>query len=129
MIRRPPRSTLFPYTTLFRSLVDESGIVQLQLLERLLEVHVVLGHGRKEAGIDHRLDRPVAGQGLRGRAGGGGDRVPPARVRGVLYCGGGGAPPPRAPIFEGPPWGGEEPPPLPPAVAARGHAPLSPLRA
>src|SRR3712207_7334454 len=27
MIRRPPRSTLFPYTTLFRShaLVDESG--------------------------------------------------------------------------------------------------------
>src|SRR5690348_17803359 len=23
MIRRPPRSTLFPYTTLFRSLVDE----------------------------------------------------------------------------------------------------------
>src|SRR3712207_8658277 len=25
MIRRPPRSTLFPYTTLFRSLVGESG--------------------------------------------------------------------------------------------------------
>src|SRR5258708_31601137 len=24
MIRRPPRSTLFPYTTLFRSLFDES---------------------------------------------------------------------------------------------------------
>src|SRR3712207_8199758 len=23
MIRRPPRSTLFPYTTLFRSLIDE----------------------------------------------------------------------------------------------------------
>src|SRR5256885_6107175 len=34
MIRRPPRSTLFPYTTLFRSLlvqaqVDEGGIKQL----------------------------------------------------------------------------------------------------
>src|SRR2546422_7734336 len=28
MIRRPPRSTLFPYTTLFRSLVnDASGLV------------------------------------------------------------------------------------------------------
>src|SRR2546421_8737630 len=29
MIRRPPRSTLFPYTTLFRSLfgLDESGVV------------------------------------------------------------------------------------------------------
>src|SRR3712207_8590396 len=26
MIRRPPRSTLFPYTTLFRSVVNESGI-------------------------------------------------------------------------------------------------------
>src|SRR2546430_9488690 len=25
MIRRPPRSTLFPYTTLFRSLVDDHG--------------------------------------------------------------------------------------------------------
>src|SRR3712207_8350994 len=25
MIRRPPRSTLFPYTTLFRSLQDEYG--------------------------------------------------------------------------------------------------------
>src|SRR5258708_27291023 len=25
MIRRPPRSTLFPYTTLFRSLVDAAG--------------------------------------------------------------------------------------------------------
>src|SRR5438034_10010780 len=24
MIRRPPRSTLFPYTTLFRSLIDEA---------------------------------------------------------------------------------------------------------
>src|SRR3712207_7854268 len=25
MIRRPPRSTLFPYTTLFRSAVDQAG--------------------------------------------------------------------------------------------------------
>src|SRR2546426_9368311 len=27
MIRRPPRSTLFPYTTLFRSLRKEEGLV------------------------------------------------------------------------------------------------------
>src|SRR3989442_8655057 len=27
MIRRPPRSTLFPYTTLFRSLVVEPGVL------------------------------------------------------------------------------------------------------
>src|SRR2546430_4828187 len=36
MIRRPPRSTLFPYTTLFRSLVDDTG------LHRAL-AHVVAG--------------------------------------------------------------------------------------
>src|SRR2546425_4746685 len=29
MIRRPPRSTLFPYTTLFRSLLDLSDVLQL----------------------------------------------------------------------------------------------------
>src|SRR3712207_7368990 len=31
MIRRPPRSTLFPYTTLFRSQLDGDGAVQGQL--------------------------------------------------------------------------------------------------
>src|SRR3712207_7513357 len=36
MIRRPPRSTLFPYTTLFRSLA-----------QRLRVLRVVLGHGLK----------------------------------------------------------------------------------
>ena len=30
MIRRPPRSTLFPYTTLFRSLQDDFTTVQVQ---------------------------------------------------------------------------------------------------
>src|SRR2546427_7166189 len=29
MIRRPPRSTLFPYTTLFRSMVDRGAAVRL----------------------------------------------------------------------------------------------------
>src|SRR3712207_8046922 len=27
MIRRPPRSTLFPYTTLFRSIFKEAGLI------------------------------------------------------------------------------------------------------
>src|SRR2546427_2024990 len=31
MIRRPPRSTLFPYTTLFRSLVGRIGVAALLL--------------------------------------------------------------------------------------------------
>src|SRR2546427_5951013 len=30
MIRRPPRSTLFPYTTLFRSLVRQNDIVEVK---------------------------------------------------------------------------------------------------
>src|SRR5437764_7369526 len=30
MIRRPPRSTLFPYTTLFRSLSAETAVVLLE---------------------------------------------------------------------------------------------------
>src|SRR3712207_5944557 len=35
MIRRPPRSTLFPYTTLFRSLRDFfAGVPNLQLVGR-----------------------------------------------------------------------------------------------
>src|SRR5688572_32430745 len=33
MIRRPPRSTLFPYTTLFRSHLDLDMIDQLKLRE------------------------------------------------------------------------------------------------
>src|SRR3712207_7308064 len=30
MIRRPPRSTLFPYTTLFRSELDEDGLGEVE---------------------------------------------------------------------------------------------------
>src|SRR2546426_4308107 len=36
MIRRPPRSTLFPYTTLFRSLRTCGGVVGGRLYERLV---------------------------------------------------------------------------------------------
>src|SRR2546422_4344246 len=34
MIRRPPRSTLFPYTTLFRSLVGKKGISYFKFTKR-----------------------------------------------------------------------------------------------
>src|SRR2546430_6531477 len=44
MIRRPPRSTLFPYTTLFRSLVErvvgELGVIEY---ERLVQVVGIRG--------------------------------------------------------------------------------------
>src|SRR3989454_9355244 len=42
MIRRPPRSTLFPYTTLFRNLVDDVTIAAVGHLlhQRLAQTHV-----------------------------------------------------------------------------------------
>src|SRR2546427_5754461 len=42
MIRRPPRSTLFPYTTLFRSLVERRDVRAQQLVEAR-QVAVQLG--------------------------------------------------------------------------------------
>src|SRR3712207_7155723 len=57
MIRRPPRSTLFPYTTLFRSgLLAALGLPPLQLLRAT--VGVVLD-GRLSVG--HRLLREELG--------------------------------------------------------------------
>src|SRR2546422_5356889 len=51
MIRRPPRSTLFPYTTLFRSRALKIGARFLALPEPLaeqavLQVHLALRGGR-----------------------------------------------------------------------------------
>src|SRR2546430_3712819 len=64
MIRRPPRSTLFPYTTLFRSLDGNSAAV-LQILGEEDDRHpslaqlpfdcVALGEGGLEA--DEEIDR------------------------------------------------------------------------
>src|SRR3989442_11523586 len=53
MIRRPPRSTLFPYTTLFRSHVVERHEVHHLVLDVLaLEV----AHQEHPAHLGHRLD-------------------------------------------------------------------------
>src|SRR3989441_12345830 len=42
MIRRPPRSTLFPYTTLFRSFSDEAQEIQSHLRLRVADAVVGL---------------------------------------------------------------------------------------
>src|SRR2546430_13107155 len=50
MIRRPPRSTLFPYTTLFRSRVLFDGDVVAQAeytYQNVLKVLAAAGGGRK----------------------------------------------------------------------------------
>src|SRR2546427_9578198 len=52
MIRRPPRSTLFPYTTLFRSVF---GIELGQALDQQARVRVA----RR---LEHVVDRPVLDQ-------------------------------------------------------------------
>src|SRR2546430_17662902 len=51
MIRRPPRSTLFPYTTLFRS-----GPVECR--PRMVQVHS-LQRGRESVGVALAPDLPV----------------------------------------------------------------------
>src|SRR2546430_16913578 len=48
MIRRPPRSTLFPYTTLFRSLGPEGA-------DDLIQSNSWISNFRR-GGIDHKLD-------------------------------------------------------------------------
>src|SRR5256885_11128649 len=68
MIRRPPRSTLFPYTTLFRSTEARR---QLSLARPLVHVRVPPRHVRErqlhpDVGLDelgdleHRLSEPAA---------------------------------------------------------------------
>src|SRR2546430_5266279 len=52
MIRRPPRSTLFPYTTLFRSIVGvdrcgEPDLPQCQVRERLSVERLILVETRR----------------------------------------------------------------------------------
>src|SRR3712207_9545527 len=56
MIRRPPRSTLFPYTTLFRS--HHEGVAAAY---RLLEPHEQLAVGELVGGGRRRRHTEVAG--------------------------------------------------------------------
>src|SRR2546427_4551598 len=58
MIRRPPRSTLFPYTTLFRSVVDlglEVGQVLLGEVGEAALLQEVLAHGLAGPAVHERL--------------------------------------------------------------------------
>src|SRR5260221_8742964 len=48
MIRRPPRSTLFPYTTLFRSICSKKGLPMNRLITED-ERRQLLAHGQNRA--------------------------------------------------------------------------------
>src|SRR3989449_701860 len=66
MIRRPPRSTLFPYTTLFRSLaaplhVGSGGLRRLQVVEALVDPLLLelLEFGLQPGGEAHAISRMI----------------------------------------------------------------------
>src|SRR5260370_33010753 len=73
MIRRPPRSTLFPYTTLFRSTRGGLKIHELDpLRQEVNERRIAIAH-RHTALADPRTDRRPVGDAFRsqpGRCGG-----------------------------------------------------------
>src|SRR2546430_8820225 len=55
MIRRPPRSTLFPYTTLFRSLAEVLEAVRQHVGDDL-HLRRELVRGLRVAAVEHQLD-------------------------------------------------------------------------
>src|SRR3712207_7770768 len=69
MIRRPPRSTLFPYTTLFRSVQagDEAARLDVEVVRQPQQVHQLVhrepvvrtGNGEREAVLDLDDQVPV----------------------------------------------------------------------
>src|SRR2546425_9206631 len=92
MIRRPPRSTLFPYTTLFRSrFAAGEGLGWLMELRREVEAdHLFLRyvHAPGGSGAFARVRNELSGFGTRALAGGvllsggywrAGDEEPPVR--------------------------------------------------
>src|SRR2546425_10564401 len=64
MIRRPPRSTLFPYTTLFRSRLQDHAAVRIELVVPRVEdepgADDLVGEG--DGGGVHRSGREVAAE-------------------------------------------------------------------
>src|SRR2546429_5181986 len=70
MIRRPPRSTLFPYTTLFRSLAERAPDLADERERHREPEQREPGrderHRQPERVEHHRRHAPVAGRGRRG---------------------------------------------------------------
>src|SRR3712207_7082775 len=64
MIRRPPRSTLFPYTTLFRSAVPAGVAAPPQRLAVPLGIRVDQDLARVEAVAGREVRRPVDPEGV-----------------------------------------------------------------
>src|SRR2546430_16393815 len=61
MIRRPPRSTLFPYTTLFRSHMDNPCGTENRSRRNTMPQSLagICGHGRTVSGGDRKIVDPL----------------------------------------------------------------------
>src|SRR2546430_14896002 len=82
MIRRPPRSTLFPYTTLFRSdVAEEDGARQLVLELQTRDVRRREAAAVARPGEPHVRPAPLDAEGGRGLPAGRrlDDELPPGR--------------------------------------------------
>src|SRR2546430_14154551 len=110
MIRRPPRSTLFPYTTLFRSFHPLEELLR----NDLVGIHVGARQGRQPTGVTHE-----------GLHHGAAPPAPPApHLRTSTMC----PAPAAAPAMGGPMRGGCPPrPSRPPEARADAQGPRSPL--
>src|SRR5256885_16726675 len=82
MIRRPPRSTLFPYTTLFRSPATSLGLLRRQGVDAGFGDLAVLRRrgaadtdGAEELAVQHDRHAALEGHGAAETE----DRVPPSR--------------------------------------------------
>src|SRR5436189_4032968 len=56
MIRRPPRSTLFPYTTLFRSMKNAAAIEAYRALKTRIGTAETTRSTRRKRSEEHRLN-------------------------------------------------------------------------
>ena len=68
-------------------LVDQGGVVELELVQGFAQLRVLVAVDRVEAGEDHRLGVVVARQRLLRPVGRGGDRVADAGLADVLHAG------------------------------------------
>src|SRR2546430_14430204 len=111
MIRRPPRSTLFPYTTLFRSILVPQLVHLGEAAPADQALHLVLGtepadetlrggHGGGGAGGGgHHRRPPGRGHGGGGRPPRGGEGRPPPGLGAARRGGGGGGRRPHVTFF------------------------------
>ena len=86
MCSRPEEAAAEPESERRRRLrlEDQRRVVEVEPLQRLLEVGDVVGVDREDARVDHRRDRAVSRQRMRGRVRGVGHRVADLAVANVL---------------------------------------------